>query len=64
VVFTAPAGANTLDWGTLHAFSFESLAAPVSGALTLQPARSGIPASLTIPSLVPGTPPLFADGFE
>jgi len=64
VVFTAPAVANSLDWGTLHAFSFESSAAPVAGTVDLAPARSGNPAALAVPSLVPGVPPLFADGFE
>jgi hypothetical protein len=64
VVFTAPGGANSLDWGTLHAFSFEVSAAPVEGAVVVAPARSGSPATLSVPSLVPGVPPLFADGFE
>jgi hypothetical protein len=64
VVFTAPAVADSLDWGTLHAFSFESSAAPVAGTVDLAPARSGNPAALAVPSLVPGVPPLFADGFE
>lgn len=64
VVFSAPAGTNTLDWGTLHAFSFESSAPPQAGNLTLQPARSGSPATYAVPTLVPGVPPLFADGLE
>jgi hypothetical protein len=62
--FTAPAGANTLDWGTLFRFSLESSAAPVQGEINLVPARAGSPASFGVPSLVPGPPPLFADGFE
>jgi hypothetical protein len=62
--FTAPAGANTLDWGTLYHFSLESASAPVQGVVSLVPARAGSPTAYAVPSLVPGTPPLFADGFE
>jgi len=62
--FEAPDGANTLDWGTLHAFSFESTAPPREGVVDVVPARAGSPASYAVPSLVPGVPPLFADGFE
>lgn len=64
LVFTAPAGSNTLDWGSLHAFSFESSAPPEPGSVMLQPARAGMPAVYPLLTLVPGTPPLFADGFE
>jgi hypothetical protein len=64
VSFDAPASGNSIDWGTLHAFSFESAAAPREGTVTLVPARAGSPAAYAVPSLVPGVPPLFADGFE
>jgi hypothetical protein len=62
--FSAPGGANTLDWGTLYRFSLESAAGPVQGVVSLAPARAGSPATYAVPSLVPGAPPLFADGFE
>jgi hypothetical protein len=62
--YTAPGGANTLDWGTLYRFSLESASAPVQGTVELLPARAGTPSSFAVPSLVPGPPPLFADGFE
>lgn len=64
VAFTAPEGANSLDRGSLHAFSFESSAAPAEGTVDLAPARPGVPSTVSVPSLVPGVPPLFADGFE
>jgi hypothetical protein len=57
-------GANAIDWGNLFRFSIDTNAAPVPGTVSLSPARSGTPASYTVSSLVPGTPPLFADGFE
>ncbi len=66
VSFTAPAGANTLDWGTLFRFTIEADAPPVEGPVSLLPARTdaGLPSQYSVPSLVPGQPPLFADGFE
>jgi hypothetical protein len=64
VTWEAPAGTNTLDWGTLFRFSLVVDAPPVLGSVVLQPARAGMPADYSVVSLVPGAPPLFADGFE
>ncbi len=66
VSFTANGGANTLDWGTLFRFTIEADAPPVEGAVSVLPARmdAGLPSQYSVQSLVPGQPPLFADGFE
>ena len=66
VSFAAAGGADTLDWGTLFRFTIEASAPPVVGTVSLQPARTdlGLPGQYSVQSLVPGQPPLFADGFE
>lgn len=61
--WTAPAG-NTLDWGRIYRFSVESTRPPVAGAVTLEVAEAGSPASYTVTVLVPSADTLMADGFE
>jgi hypothetical protein len=62
--FAAPPAGNSLDWGTLYRFTVIANAAPVPGEVRVVPARAGTPADYRVSSLVPGVPPLFADGFE
>jgi hypothetical protein len=66
VSFTANGGTDTLDWGTLFRFTIEANAPPVEGTVSLLPARidAGLPSQYSVQSLIPGQPPLFADGFE
>ena len=67
VVFAAggpPAAPNTLDWGSLHRYTFVADAAPVEGTVTLVP-HDAPGATLDVATLVPdATEVLFANGFE
>jgi hypothetical protein len=62
--FSMPVAGNPLDWGTLYRFTVVANAPPVAGEVRVVPARSGTPVDYRVQSLVPGVPPLFADGFE
>jgi hypothetical protein len=57
---------NSLDWGSLYSFSFESDRAPLPGQLEFRMAELGEPASYQLTLLVPtlGPDDLFRDGAE
>jgi hypothetical protein len=61
--WSAPAG-NTLDWGRIYRFSFESSQPPEPGEVTLEVAEPGSPSNYRVAVLVPAVDTVLADGFE
>lgn len=61
--WVAPAG-NTLDWGRIYRYSFESTQPPQPGSVTLEVAEAGSPSSYRVEVLVPTADSLLIDGFE
>jgi hypothetical protein len=57
---------NTLDWGSLYSFSFETDRAPLPGQVRFTMAEQGDPASYELTLLVPALGPddVFRDGAE
>jgi len=57
LVWTAPPAANTLDWGTLYAFTFVASAAPARGDVGLDAVATASEPALryAVGALVPGT---------
>lgn len=66
VLRLAMAEGNTLDWGSLYSFSFETDLAPLPGPLRLGMAELGSPAHYELTLLVPtlGPDDIFRDGAE
>ena len=60
--FTAPVD-NTLDWGALHSFIFETELAPGTNVISFRPS-AGTPAVYLSEVLMPGGEVLLRDGFE
>ena len=66
LVFTAPPGGNSLDWGSLYSASFVSKAAPVTSDVNLVVSAPGSPSSYSASGLIgpAATDVLFRSGFD